>query len=607
GEHETKINTKLDSEVLYTALLVYSVFCIHSCFFINKTLILVRSTLDINTVSPMEKEKEGHHTAHAVDKLQQHLGGYGRFQIVIYLLLGLVYMRGGWHVWIPIYQTLSPTFHCSASAGLSLNESVPHTVEEGALVYSQCEQYVNFSVSNATEHCHNGWTYLWDSSYTSIVSWMDLVCDKAFQADLTTTMYMVGTTSGVIFLAPLGDRFGSKTLMLVCLWAQAVLGTVLIWASNIIVFCIIKALIGMCNMTIALSVYVLMTETFDASHRELPTIAIQFFWSAGIMSMALLGYLIPAWQDLELAIALPINILSLSFMSIIPESLPWLLSKGKLKQAEKVINSFTTLNGLAQVPNLQEKLERFGIHGNIDDPMKKSSPYYVLKDQCAPTDVSGPHTVLTLFKTPKLRVITLIMFYLFLVNALAYFGIMYSTPQLAGDRFLNLCLLGLVEIPAYVLCIAANRLIGRRRSVSIFLLICGVCNIAVLFVPEETSDGHSLQSLKTALVMLGKFGITGSYSTIYLYASEVFPTIIRTQAVGASSFFENLGSIAAPNMVYVQSSVTLGIFGGMTIVGCVIVLLLPETHNRPLPQTIEDVENKQSVPPHFSYLSPANS
>ncbi|KAI8789880.1 solute carrier family 22 member 5, partial [Biomphalaria glabrata] len=39
-----------------------------------------------------------------VDDIQQHLGGYGRYQILIFLLLSLVYMRGGWHVWISIYQ-----------------------------------------------------------------------------------------------------------------------------------------------------------------------------------------------------------------------------------------------------------------------------------------------------------------------------------------------------------------------------------------------------------------------------------------------------------------------------------------------------------------------
>ncbi|XP_059179043.1 solute carrier family 22 member 21-like isoform X2 [Physella acuta] len=575
--------------------------------------------------APPGEGNSGESSADAVDELQQHLGGYGRYQILVFFLLSLTYMRGGWHVWIPIYQTWEPAYHCQAAPGLGLNDSVPWDLQDGAVVYSTCEQYVNKSVSNATTACTNGWVYMWDSPYTSIVSQFDLVCDHTYQNGLTTTLYMVGTTCGVIFLTPLADRFGSKTVMLVCLWVQAVFATCLIWAGNIVVFCVFKFFIGMCNMTVALCVFVLMSETFDATHRAVPTIAMQFFWAVGIMSMALLGYLIPRWEDLELTIALPFNILSLAYIFIIPNSLPWLLAKGKVSEAESVINKFTRINRLPAVPDLQNKLAKFkrekskepasklsreqtnpafsNTTENGTDAMKKpahDNEIQIEKEKVHHTGSQADqatdqavYTVLTLFKTPRLRIHSLIMFYLFLVNALAYFGIMYSTPELNGDRFFNLFLLGVVEIPAYIICIFSNKIIGRRRSISIFLFICAVTNLAVIFIPDESADGTDLKKLKTALVIIGKFGITGSYSAIYLYASEVFPTVIRNQAVGASSFFENIGSIAAPNMVYVNNSLNnlpLGIFGGMTILGCGLVLLLPETHNHPLPQTIDDVE-----------------
>ena len=77
----------------------------------------------------------------------------------------------------------------------------------------------------------------------------------------------------------------------------------------------------MCNQfnlippkTIALCAYVLMTETFDSGHRELPTILMQMFWALGIMSLALLGYLIPDWKHLQLAVALPVNVLSVAYI-----------------------------------------------------------------------------------------------------------------------------------------------------------------------------------------------------------------------------------------------------------------------------------------------------
>ncbi|GFR90915.1 solute carrier family 22 member 4 [Elysia marginata] len=311
-----------------------------------------------------------------------------------------------------------------------------------------------------------------------------------------------------------------------------------------------------------------MTETFDAEHRELPTFAMQSFWAVGVMSMALLGYLIPEWQDLELAITLPVNILSVIYIFIIPESLPWLLSKGKLRQAETVINRFTAVNKLEPVPNLHAKLERFS-KDNTQSP-KEHPAISISEENSLSKPDSQIYTVITLFRTPRLRIITLIMFYLFLVNALAYYGIMYSTPELDGNRFLNLFLLGLVEIPAYIICITANKLIGRRRSVSIFLFICAVCNIAVLFIPEKSvrvvSD-FMWGILKLEMIMV----IVTSFECVFNYAY--------------------------------QSNVTLGIFGALTLVGCVFVLLLPETHNQPMPQTIEDVEKTQDASPKLTLFS----
>lgn len=38
-----------------------------------------------------------------------------------------------------------------------------------------------------------------------------------------------------------------------------------------------------------------------------------------------------------------------------------------------------------------------------------------------------------------------------MVNTLVYYGLLLSTHQLAGNRYLNFFLSGLVEIPAYTL------------------------------------------------------------------------------------------------------------------------------------------------------------
>lgn len=59
-----------------------------------------------------------------------------------------------------------------------------------------------------------------------------------------------------------------------------------------------------------------------------------------------------------------------------------------------------------------------------------------------------------------------------------------------------------------------------------------------------------LSVLSVCLVMLGKFGITAAFSMLYVYNVELYPTLVRNMAVGATSTASRLGSIIAPYFVY---------------------------------------------------------
>ncbi|KAL8589119.1 hypothetical protein ACOMHN_017282 [Nucella lapillus] len=195
-------------------------------------------------------------------------------------------------------------------------------------------------------------------------------------------------------------------------------------------------------------------------------------------------------------------------------------------------------------------------------------------------------SILDLFRYRRMCLYSCVMFFLFFVNSLGYFGISFSVPVLHGNQFVNLCIMGAVEIPANIVCILISQRVGRRYPNAMFLLLCGASNIAAIFLPSH------IAWLKLVFVMVGKFAITAAYSTIYLYSAEIFPTVIRNQAMGMSSVFENIGSISAPFIVLAAKSVPevpLVVFGVLTGAGACLTLLLPETHNRPLPQTVHEI------------------
>ena len=46
----------------------------------------------------------------------------------------------------------------------------------------------------------------------------------------------------------------------------------------------------------------------------------------------------------------------------------------------------------------------------------------------------------------------------------------------------------------------------------------------------------------------GKFGAAAGFSVVYLYTAELYPTKIRSTAIGLCSTFARIGGIAAPQV-----------------------------------------------------------
>ena len=53
---------------------------------------------------------------------------------------------------------------------------------------------------------------------------------------------------------------------------------------------------------------------------------------------------------------------------------------------------------------------------------------------------------------------------------------------------------------------------------------------------------------QTALSIVGKFGATSSFAIVFVYTAEMFPTEIRSSAVGSSSTCARIGGVLAPQV-----------------------------------------------------------
>ena len=95
--------------------------------------------------------------------------------------------------------------------------------------------------------------------------------------------------------------------------------------------------------------------------------------------------------------------------------------------------------------------------------------------------------------------------------------------------------------------------------------------------------------------MIGKFLISMTFAIAYLYTAELFPTNVRNVAVGTASTFARIGSMSAPYIVdllgAVHASIPVIIFGCFSVAAGLLSLMLPETLNKKMPETVADVEN----------------
>lgn len=202
---------------------------------------------------------------------------------------------------------------------------------------------------------------------------------------------------------------------------------------------------------------------------------------------------------------------------------------------------------------------------------------------------------LELFRNPVLRKYNLIMVFVWFSVSLLYYGIMFHLPDLSGERHLNFFLGAVVEVISYVLAYIILSRFGRRLPMASFLLISGIICIAVGTVSAVPGkDAYWIGATVTALALIGKGVAVSGFCTMFLYASELFPTVLRGVAMGHCGFWGRVGSLLAPQLLflgeYTLPPVPLVIIGVLGMLAGLSVLLLPETLGQKLPDTVEEAE-----------------
>ncbi|CAF1507703.1 unnamed protein product [Adineta ricciae] len=346
------------------------------------------------------------------------------------------------------------------------------------------------------------------------------------------------------------------------------------WPSYLI-YTISRFILACSTRGIAVTGFVLATELVGPKNKFLTAIIVQYFFAFGQLFLVTFAYFIREWRRLTLTLSL-FTIPFTFFYFLLPESARWMISKGRYKQAEKLLRKIATTN---KKPFDEEAFERL-----IQEQKKNTA------DQS-----SEQVGVLTLFKSTIMCIISINLFFQWFVQNLVFYGISQSTGSWGFDPYLSFAISAFVEILSYiVLHLVLNR-IGRKLPYFVAVLCFAI--IALMTIPIQNLMLKNSQKQKILIFVMNvllKFFAAGSYAIIYIYANELFPTGIRNTGMGICSMVARIGAIVGTTSNDMLTRLWINLptllFGILSLVAAFLVLMLPETLNKTLPQTIADTE-----------------
>jgi hypothetical protein len=266
----------------------------------------------------------------------------------------------------------------------------------------------------------------------------------------------------------------------------------------------------------------------------------------------------------------------LSYYWCVPESARWLVSSGQLVQARKVIHRIAHVNRRT-LANAEKKL--------YDDLQRDA--------RTRPKRYSYTHVLISLIKSPVMRQRCLIIFYIMMTNLMVYLGIGMGITALTDDRPYEIFLLSIfAEQFGLCLCHVCATKFDRKIPLILFFTLC---SLSILTIPL-THKFYPIISLSAAL--LAKLFISASQALSWIYASETYPTVIRSTGVGLTVCIARLGGVWAPQISLLSQSVWFPlpyiIFSICSFIAGLCAMFLPETRTKTaLPETIRQAEKNE--------------
>lgn len=215
--------------------------------------------------------------------------------------------------------------------------------------------------------------------------------------------------------------------------------------------------------------------------------------------------------------------LIITYFWIAPESIRWLLNKRKITEVKRVVKRAARINNIPFDDHLVTQ-----IIGSENDGSDESRP--IEKEPLS-----------KIFKSKLFVTRFVICCFCWASNAFVSYGISLTSVSLAGDKYINFIVVALAGTPAVVVGYLMLEHLGRRKTLCSALIIGG----AAIILSKLMGTGAP-EIIPLLLYFVGKCFIVVSFSGLYLFTSELWPTSARQTMMSLCSSAGRIGSMCAP-------------------------------------------------------------
>jgi len=399
------------------------------------------------------------------------------------------------------------------------------------------------------------------------------------QVGLLIASSYVGQLVGALLFSGLAERFGRVPTATIAMAIMSVMNLGCAFAGNFSALLWIRLAqgIGVGGEMPVAAAYI--SELSRAHGRGRFFLLYELIFPIGLMATGQIAALVVpplGWKSMFFIGAIP-GLLITFALTRLPESPRWLISKGRLAEANQIVRQMEA-GAAGKIPEL------------VPGQAQSSPAQPAFSDTPAgpqPTVVN--RTRWTELLSPAYRGRTLVVWALwasafFVANGLNnWMPTLYRTVYHLGLResLRDASMTNVAQVAILLICAFSIDRIGRRNWMVASFIVGGVLLAILGFV-----GGGSVFSVMLWGTL--SYGVIGSVlAVLYLYTPEIYPTRMRAIGTGMATAWLRIASAVGPALVGVMVAdgginLVFWMFAGVSVAGALVAMYMIETRDRKL-------------------------